>query len=32
MPRYIALLCGINVGRAKEVFMAELASVFSELG
>jgi len=32
MPQYIALLRGINVGRAKAVSMAELASVFSELG
>lgn len=32
MPRYIALLRGINVGRAKAVSMAELASVFFELG
>ena len=32
MHQYIALLRGINVGRAKAVSMAELASVFSELG
>ena len=32
MPQYVALLRGINVGRAKAVSMAELASVFSDLG
>ena len=32
MPQYVALLRGINVGLAKVVSMAELASVFSELG
>jgi uncharacterized protein (DUF1697 family) len=32
MPRYVALLRGINVGRAKAVPMAELASVFTALG
>ena len=32
MTRYVALLRGINVGRAKAVSMAQLASVFSEMG
>jgi uncharacterized protein (DUF1697 family) len=32
MPRYVALLRGINVGRAKAIPMAQLASVFSALG
>ena len=32
MPQYVALLRGINVGRAKAVSMPELASVFSDLG
>jgi uncharacterized protein (DUF1697 family) len=31
MPRYVALLRGINVGRAKAISMAQLASVFSAL-
>jgi uncharacterized protein (DUF1697 family) len=31
MPRYVALLRGINVGRAKAISMAQLASVFSGL-
>ncbi|MHC5795722.1 DUF1697 domain-containing protein [Lacisediminihabitans sp. FW035] len=32
MPRYVALLRGINVGRAKAIPMADLASVFTTLG
>ena len=32
MTQYVALFRGINVGRAKAVSMAELASVFSDLG
>lgn len=32
MKTYVALLRGINVGRAKTVAMAELAVVFRELG
>lgn len=32
MPRYVALLRGINVGRAKAIPMADLASVFTALG
>lgn len=32
MRRYIALLRGINVGRAKPISMAQLASVVSALG
>ncbi|MEH6434608.1 DUF1697 domain-containing protein [Massilia sp. DD77] len=32
MNRYIALLRGINVGRAKRIAMADLCHMFSELG
>src|ERR1017187_3504571 len=32
MPRCIALLRGINVGRAKRVAMADLRQLFEELG
>ncbi len=32
MPRNVALLRGINVGRAKAIPMAQLASVFESLG
>ena len=32
MNRYIALLRGINVGRAKRIAMADLCRMFSELG
>lgn len=32
MPRYVALLRGINVGRAKSIPMADLAAVFTTLG
>jgi uncharacterized protein (DUF1697 family) len=32
MPRSVALLRGINVGRAKAIPMAQLASVFDALG
>ena len=31
MPRYVALLRGINVGRAKAMEMSELAAVFTSL-
>ena len=31
MPRYVVLLRGINVGRAKAISMAQLASVFRAL-
>jgi uncharacterized protein (DUF1697 family) len=32
MAKYVALLRGINVGRAKSIAMAELAAVFTGLG
>lgn len=32
MPGYVALLRGINVGRAKRVAMADLRGVFEDLG
>ncbi|CAN5149112.1 DUF1697 domain-containing protein [soil metagenome] len=32
MAKYVALLRGINVGRAKAISMAELAAVFTGLG
>lgn len=32
MPRYVALLRGINVGRAKQVPMAELRDLLTEAG
>jgi uncharacterized protein (DUF1697 family) len=32
MPKFIALLRGINVGKAKRVAMAELKQLFSDLG
>lgn len=32
MPRYVALLRGINVGRAKAIPMPDLATVFTALG
>lgn len=32
MPRYVALLRGINVGRAKRVAMADLRELLGELG
>lgn len=32
MPQYIALLRGINVGRAKRVAMADLRALFVDLG
>ncbi|NOT27143.1 MAG: DUF1697 domain-containing protein [Acidobacteria bacterium] len=32
MPQRVALLCGINVGRAKRIAMADLRSLFSDLG
>lgn len=32
MPRYVALLRGINVGRAKRIAMADLKALFEGLG
>jgi len=32
MPRYVALLRGINVGHAKTIAMTDLAAVFTTLG
>lgn len=32
MPKFVALLRGVNVGRAKRVPMAELRSLLGELG
>lgn len=32
MPRYVALLRGINVGRAKRVAMADLRAILGDLG
>jgi uncharacterized protein (DUF1697 family) len=32
MPRYVALLRGINVGRAKRVAMADLRALLADLG
>lgn len=32
MPRYVALFRGINVGKAKRIAMADLRTLFAELG